>query len=204
MAAPRFTRAELESYQGAVVPDLLGPDVRLLFVGINPGLWTAAVQAHFARRGNRFYPALYRAGLVDREIDASSGYRVEDLEHLTSRGIGITNLVGRASARADELRPDELLAGAERLRDLVRRTGPPVVAVLGVTAYRLAFANKAVAVGRQPADLEGAQCWVLPNPSGLNAHETVDSLAAAYRQAAVAAGLVGTNSGRVGGRPSID
>ena len=190
MPGPRFTRAELESFNGAVVPDLLGPDVRLLFVGINPGLWTAAVQAHFARRGNRFYPALFRAGLIDRDIDASAGYSAADRNHLLDRGIGITNLARRASARADELTPDELVAGATRLRNLVERVRPPVVAVLGVTAYRLAFGDRAVAVGRQPGDLAGAECWVLPNPSGLNAHETVASLAVAYRQAGVAAGLV--------------
>lgn len=175
-----------------MVPDLLGPDVRLLFVGINPGLWTAAVQAHFARRGNRFYPALFRAGLIDRDIDASAGYLPADRDHLLDRGLGITNLVRRASARADELTPAELVAGAARLRNLVERVRPPVVAVLGVTAYRLAFGDRAVAVGRQPAGLAGAECWVLPNPSGLNAHETVASLAVAYHQAGVAAGLVPT------------
>lgn len=190
MAARRFSRAELESFNGAEVPDLLGPDVRLLFVGINPGLWTAAVQAHFARRGNRFYPALLRAGLIEHDIDASAGYLADDRDHLLARGIGITNLVRRASARADELEPAELVEGAARLRALVRRLRPPVVAVLGITAYRLALQDKAVAVGRQSGDLAGAQCWVLPNPSGLNAHETVDSLARAYHQAGVAAGLV--------------
>lgn len=173
-----------------MVPDLLGPEIRLLFVGINPGLWTAAVQAHFARRGNRFYPALFRAGLIDHDIDASAGYLPVDREHLLARGLGITNLVRRASARADELERGELVEGAARLRTLVEQIRPPVVAVLGVTAYRLAFQDKGVATGRQPADLAGAQCWVLPNPSGLNAHETVDSLARAYRQAGVAAGLV--------------
>ncbi|MDQ2737950.1 MAG: mismatch-specific DNA-glycosylase, partial [Actinomycetota bacterium] len=108
MGVQRLTRPELESFADTVVPDLIGHDVKLLFVGINPGLWTAAVQAHFARRGNRFYPALYRAGLIDREIDASAGYLPEDRAHLLARGIGITNLVARASARADELSPDEL------------------------------------------------------------------------------------------------
>lgn len=195
MPGTRFTRAELESFNGAVVPDLLGREVRLLFVGINPGLWTAAVQAHFARRGNRFYPALYRAGLIEHDIDASAGYLPADRDHLLARGIGITNLVRRASARADELQPGELVDGAARLRTLVERIRPPVVAVLGITAYRLAFGDKAVAVGRQGGDLAGAQCWVLPNPSGLNAHETVDSLARAYHQAGVAAGLVEQRSG---------
>ncbi len=148
------------------------------------------MQAHFARRGNRFYPALFRAGLIERDIDASAGYLPQDRDHLLDRGIGITNLVRRASARADELEPGELVEGAARLRALVERIRPPVVAVLGVTAYRLGFRDKAVAVGRQPGGLAGAQCWVLPNPSGLNAHETVDSLARAYHQAGVAAGLV--------------
>lgn len=195
MLARRFTRAELESFNGAIVPDLLGDDVRLLFVGINPGLWTAAVQAHFARRGNRFYPALFRAGLIDRHIDASAGYLPQDKDHLLGRGIGLTNLVRRASARADELAPGELVEGAARLRALVLRIRPPVVAVLGVTAYRMAFQDRAIAVGRQPGELAGAQCWVLPNPSGLNAHETVDSLARAYHQAGVAAGLVAAAAG---------
>ena len=195
--ARRFSRAELESFNGAVVPDLLGADVRLLFVGINPGLWTAAVQAHFARRGNRFYPALFRAGLIDHDIDASAGYFPSDRAHLLARGIGITNLVRRASARADELQSGELVEGAARLRSLVHQVRPRVVAVLGVTAYRLAFADKAVVVGRQPVDLAGAQCWVLPNPSGLNAHETVDSLARAYHQAGVAAGLVEEEGSRL-------
>ena len=178
-----------------MVPDLLGSDVRLLFVGINPGLWTAAVQAHFARRGNRFYPALFRAGLIDRDIDASAGYLPADRDHLLSTGIGITNLVRRASARADELRPAELVEGAARLRALVEQLRPPVVAVLGVTAYRQAFQDRGVVVGRQSGDLAGAQCWVLPNPSGLNAHESLDSLARAYRQAGVAAGLVAADPG---------
>ena len=186
----RFTRAELETYNGATLPDLLGDRVELLFVGINPGLLTAAVQAHFAGRGNRFYPALHRAGLIEKDIDASAGYRPDDLAHLVDRGIGITNLVARASARADELDPAELTAGAVLLAELVERIQPAVVAVLGITAYRTAFGARKALAGRQPARLGGAELWVVPNPSGLNAHDTVDTLAAAYRQAGVAAGLV--------------
>ncbi len=186
---PRFTRTELESFTGSIVPDLIGPGVRLLFVGINPGLWTAAVQAHFARRGNRFYSALHRAGLIDREIDASAGYSAEDFLHLTERGIGITNLVPRASARAAELSAAELLAGGAQLRNLVDRIRPPVVAVLGITAYRTAFVERTAVPGRQPLEMSGSQLWVLPNPSGLNAHETVQTLAVAYRAVGVAAGL---------------
>lgn len=186
-----FTRTELESFRGATVPDLLGRGLKLLFVGINPGLWTAAAGSHFARRGNRFYPALFRAGLVERLIDASAGFTEADRSHLLERGIGITNLVARATARADELNAAELAAGAVRLRQVVAEYQPAVVAVLGITAYRTAFGERAAAVGRQPAELSGAQLWVVPNPSGLNAHDTIDSLAVAYREIGVAAAIVG-------------
>ncbi|HSS68990.1 MAG TPA: mismatch-specific DNA-glycosylase [Nocardioidaceae bacterium] len=185
-----FTRAELEAARDLTVPDLLGPDTRLLFVGINPGLWTAAAQAHFARRGNRFYPALVRAGVVDRLIDASNGYADDDHQHLLDRGLGITNLVARATARADELSADELSRGAVRLTRVVKRVKPRVVAVLGITAYRTAFGEAKAAAGRQPSSLAGSELWVVPNPSGLNAHSSLDQLAAAYREVAVAAGLI--------------
>lgn len=184
-----FTRAELEAFRGRSLPDLLGDDVRLLFVGINPGLLTAAVQAHFGRRGNRFYPALYRAGIVDRLIDASQGFADADRQHLLDRGVGITNLVRGATARADELTTAELVAGAASLTRRVRRITPNVVAMLGITAYRTAFARPRAVAGRQPEDLGGAPLWVVPNPSGLNAHATLDSLADAYREVAVAAGI---------------
>lgn len=184
-----FTRAELESFRGRTLPDLLGPDVRLLFVGINPGLWTAAAQSHFGRRGNRFYPALHRAGITDRRIDASAGYTAADLAHLQDRGVGITNLVPQATARADEVERAALVAGARALRRRVARIDPAVVAILGISAYRVAFDRPRAVVGRQPDDLGGTQLWVVPNPSGLNAHATVASLAAAYREIAVAAGI---------------
>lgn len=185
-----FTRAELESFRDAVVPDLLGPDLRLLFVGINPGLWTAATGSHFARRGNRFYPALVVAGITDRLIDASAGMSEQDASHLTARGVGITNLAPRATARADELTTAELVEGRRRLEVLVRRRTPRVVAILGITAFRTAFGRRDAVAGRQPEQLRGAALWVVPNPSGLNAHETVASLAAAYRSPAEAAGVV--------------
>lgn len=184
-----FSRAELEAFRGKSLPDLLGDDVRLLFVGINPGLLTAAVQAHFGRKGNRFYPALYRAGIVDRLIDASHGFAEEDRQHLLDRGVGITNLVRGATARADELTTAELVTGATSLTRRVRRITPNVVAMLGITAYRTAFARPRAVAGRQPEDLGGTPLWVVPNPSGLNAHATLDSLAAAYREVAVAAGI---------------
>lgn len=185
-----ISRAELEKFNGTTVPDLLGPRVDLLFVGINPGLVSAAVQAHFARRGNRFYPALHRSGIIDRPIDASGGFRPDDLAHLHDRRIGITNLVARASARADELESEELVAGGLRLSALVASIQPKVVAVLGISAYRVAFGARRATPGRQPTDLSGTALWVVPNPSGLNAHETAASLALQYREVGVAAGLV--------------
>ncbi|WP_289018488.1 mismatch-specific DNA-glycosylase [uncultured Ornithinimicrobium sp.] len=187
-----FTRAELEGFRDAEVPDLLPPDggVRLLFVGINPGLWTAATQTHFAHPGNRFYPALHRAGILPGPVDPAAGLDDAQRETLLRRGVGITNLVRRATARADELTASELREGGARLRALVRRAPPVVVAVAGITAYRTAFDERRAVAGRQPEDLEGAQLWVVPNPSGLNAHETVDTLAAAYARAARAAGVL--------------
>lgn len=181
----------LDQWRDATLPDLLAPDgsTRLLFVGINPGLLTAAVQAHFARNGNRFYPALFRAGITDRLIDASKGYRAEDREHLLDRGVGITNFVARATARADELTAEEIRAGGVRLRELVEQVRPKVVAVLGVTAYRTAFAEPRAGLGRQDHDFGPSALWVLPNPSGLNAHVRLDQLAADVAAAAVAAGI---------------
>lgn len=184
-----FSRAELEAARELTVPDLIGPGVRLLFVGINPGLWTAATQTHFAHPGNRFYPALHEAGIIDREIDRSNGMSDADREHLVERGIGITNVVRRTTARASELSTDELRRGAEQLRATVREHAPRVVAIAGITAYRTAFRERDAVAGRQPDDLEGAELWIVPNPSGLNAHETTASLAAAYRAPAVAAGV---------------
>jgi len=188
-APRRFTRAQLESYHGAKVDDLVGPGLRLLFVGINPGLWTAAVNAHFARPGNRFWPALQLAGITAHRIDASRGLLPADRQELIEAGVGISNLVPFATARADELTSAQLHAAVRPLTELVRRTGPAVIAVLGLTAYRQAFADRNARQGRQSRSLAGAELWVLPNPSGLNAHETPATLAVAYREAAVAAGV---------------
>jgi double-stranded uracil-DNA glycosylase len=184
-----FSRADLESFRDATVPDLLGPGLRLLFVGINPGLWSAATRSHFARAGNRFYPALLRAGIISRPIAPSGGMSEDDHAHLILRGVGITNLVARASARADELSAAELRQGAAGLTRLVGDRKPRVVAILGVTAYRTAFGLPRTQVGRQSTRIAGAELWVVPNPSGLNAHETVESLARAYGEAARAAGI---------------
>ncbi|PVG81775.1 mismatch-specific DNA-glycosylase [Nocardioides gansuensis] len=191
----RFTRAELEAFRDAVVPDLLGPGLRLLFVGINPGLWTAATQTHFAHPANRFYPALLRAGIIERRIDPAAGMTDDDRAHLIARGIGITNLVHRATARADELTPAELREGGLALTALVERTRPRVVAVAGITAYRQAFGLRTATAGRQPAGLAGSELWVVPNPSGLNAHHTIETLAAAYAEPARAAGVLGPVGG---------
>lgn len=195
--ARRPTRAELESYRDAEVPDLLptdGSGVRLLFVGINPGLWTAATRTHFAHPGNRFYPALLRAGIIKRAVDPAAGMTREDRAHLLARGIGITNLVARATARADELSAAELREGGERLRATVRRVRPRVVAIAGITAYRQAFGRRGAVAGRHTAPFEGATLWVVPNPSGLNAHETVETLARAYAEPAREAGLPGVEA----------
>lgn len=176
----RFTRAQLESFNGSLVDDLVCDPVRILFVGINPGLWTAAANAHFARRGNRFWPALFAAGITPHEVDASDGMAADDLVMLADLGIAITNVVPTASARADELTRAELRAGGAVLEAKVRALHPKVVAVLGLTAYRAAFDRPKATAGQQHDNLGGAELWVLPNPSGLNAHETIASLAAAY------------------------
>lgn len=185
-----FTRAELESFAGATVPDLIGPGVRLLFVGINPGLWTAATGTHFAHPGNRFYPALLEAGILDRPIDRGAGMSDADRADVVGRGIGITNLVERATVKASELTAAELREGGTRLRATVAEHRPRVVAVAGITAFRTAFGLPRATPGEQPEAFEGARLFVVPNPSGLNAHETTSSLARAYRDAARAAGIV--------------
>lgn len=160
--------------------------LRLLIVGINPGLWTAAVNAPFARPGNRFWPALFRAGLTGHLIDASRGLSDSDVHHLAERGIGITNLVGRATARADELRREELQQGGRRLIERLDRLRPERVAIAGITAFRAAFGQPRATLGEQDtAGIAGwpanVALWVVPQPSGLNAHETVDSLAQKWR-----------------------
>jgi TDG/mug DNA glycosylase family protein len=185
-----FSRTELESFVGATVPDLVGPDLRLLFVGINPGLWTAATQTHFAHPGNRFYPALLEAGIIERPIDRGVGMRADDRRYMIERGIGITNVAHRATAKASELTAAELRAGGEQLRRFVRVHRPAVVAIAGITAYRTAFGLPRATMGEQPHGFEGSRLMVVPNPSGLNAHETVASLARAYADAARAAGVI--------------
>ncbi len=186
-----FSREQLEAARGRTVPDLVRSDVGLLFVGINPGLWTAAAGAHFAHPGNRFYKALHVAGIISgvsgKPLDVRDGFDDTSLAALLDRGIGITNLVDRATARAEELTTQELREGAQRLVAKVNIWRPKVVAVVGVTAYRVAFVRREAGVGRQQEYLAGAELWALPNPSGLNAHYQLADLARLYRAAAEAA-----------------
>jgi TDG/mug DNA glycosylase family protein len=192
----RFTREELEAFRGCEVDDLVGPEMKLLFVGINPGLWTAAVGTHFAHPTNRFYPALAAAGITGYEVDRVGGMTDADRAHLVARGVGITNLVRRATARASELSREELREGGERLQRFVADHRPKAVAIAGISAYRDAFGERGAVSGRQPETLDSAirwsdaALWVVPNPSGLNAHETVATLAAAYAAPAAEAGVI--------------
>jgi TDG/mug DNA glycosylase family protein len=165
------TAAELAAAHGRTIPDVIAPGLDVLFCGINPGLYSAATGHHFARPGNRFWPALHRAGFVPRQL------RPAEQELLLEYGQGITNLVARGTARADELTAAEIVAGGQILTAKVQRYRPRWLAVLGVTAYRTAFGVREARVGRQPAPIGDTGVWVLPNPSGLNAHYTLDRLA---------------------------
>ena len=175
------SRADLEQAYDAVIPDLVGPHVRVLLVGINPSLYSGWSGRHFARPGNRLWKTLHESGFTDRVLHPSETDAVLDA------GLGITNLVARSTARADELTSAEVRAGVEPLHRLVRRLRTPYVAFLGVTSYRVAFGRPRAVVGRQPEEFEGAVVWVLPNPSGLNAHYQQPALSAAYRDLRVAA-----------------
>jgi TDG/mug DNA glycosylase family protein len=170
------TPAEVAAAAGSTIPDLIGPGLKVLFSGINPSLYSAATGLHFARPGNRFWPALHRSGFTDRLLSPAEQFG------LPAMGLGITNVVARATARADELSPAELVEGGEILTALVSRWRPRYLAVLGVTAYRTAFARPRAAIGLQPDLVGDVPVWVLPNPSGLNAHYTVDTLAEAYAE----------------------
>ena len=170
----RPTRAQILAARGSTVADVIGPSLTVLFVGINPGLYSGAVGHHFARPGNRFWAALHGSGFTDRVLSPF------EERALLDRALGITNLVERATARADELGPDELRGGARRLRSKACRVRPSFVAFLGISAYRVAFAQPRARIGPQPTTLCGAAVWVLPNPSGLNAHYQRDALAEAF------------------------
>jgi TDG/mug DNA glycosylase family protein len=180
------TKAEIAAAVGKTVPDVIAPDLKVLFCGINPGMYTAAIGYHFGRPGNRFWPALYAAGFTKRLLSP-----FEERELLTG-GYGISNIVARASARADDLSDEELREGARILQRKSARYRPRFIAFLGITAYRTAFQRPRAALGRQEEKLSDALIWVLPNPSGLNAHHSAADLArlfGALRQAVASGGL---------------
>jgi TDG/mug DNA glycosylase family protein len=178
----RPTRADLEAARGRSVPDVIGPGLRVLFCGINPGLYSGWVGHHFARPGNRFWKALHLAGFTDRVL------RPSEERELLRLGLGITNLVDRATPTASELHADELRAGRQALERKVRRYRPRAVAVLGLSAYRTAFERPDGRLGRQPEGMGSAELWVLPNPSGANAHFQLPALAREFRRLTAAVG----------------
>ncbi|HSS21434.1 MAG TPA: G/U mismatch-specific DNA glycosylase [Pyrinomonadaceae bacterium] len=156
--------------------DVIAPGLRVLFCGINPGLYTAAVGHHFARPGNRFWPALFASGFTDRLISPF------DERELLRSGYGITNVVMRATATADQLSREEMRAGGKRLIAKVRRYQPSFLAVLGLGAYRDGFEQPKAVIGRQPSTIGRTTLWVLPNPSGLNAHYQAPDLARLFSE----------------------
>lgn len=174
--APRSrpTSAELAAARDRTIDDVIAPGLRVLFCGINPGLWSAAVNRHFARPGNRFWAALHDSGFVPVRLGP------EQQAELLGFGLGITNLAARATARAAELTPDELRRGALILAEKVERFRPAWLAMVGITAYRAGFARPAAVIGPQEERVGSSGVWVLPNPSGLNAHYTAASLAAEF------------------------
>jgi double-stranded uracil-DNA glycosylase len=173
--APRPTKQELAGATGKRIPDVIAPGLRILFCGINPGLYSGAVGHHFARPGNRFWKVLHRAGLTERELSP-----FEDRE-LLGVGLGITNLVSRTTAAASDLDPAELRRAAPRLERKVRRYRPEFVAFAGMGAYRTAWRRPRAALGRQAETLAGAVVWLLPNPSGAQAAYQLDDLVRAFR-----------------------
>jgi TDG/mug DNA glycosylase family protein len=172
----RPTRAEIAAAVGRTLPDVIAPNLKVLFCGINPGLYTAAIGHHFGRPGNRFWPALYASGFTDRLL---SPYEEHELLPL---GYGITNIVARASARANDLTEEELRHGARTLERKIAHYRPHFVAFLGITAYRIAFQRPRAVLGLQPEMIEETKIWLLPSPSGLNAHHSPAALAHLFGQ----------------------
>ena len=173
---PRPTPAELDAARGRTVADVIGPGLDVLFCGINPGLWSAAVGHHFAHPGNRFWKALHASGFTDTLLSPAEERR------LLAAGVGVTNLVTRATASADEVGREELRRGAGRLAGKSERWGPRAVAVLGLGAYRVAFGRPRAAVGEQEESLGQARVWLLPNPSGLQGHYRLEDVVAELRR----------------------
>jgi TDG/mug DNA glycosylase family protein len=167
---------ELANAVGRSIPDTIAPELRVLFVGINPGLYSGATGYHFARPGNRFWRTLHLAGFTPRQLAP------DEVDELLALGLGITNLVNRTTATAAELTPAELREGGVRLASTVDRYHPRNVVVLGVSAFRTAFDEPRARIGRQPADLRAVPFWVLPNPSGLNAHYQLPQLVALFTE----------------------
>ncbi|WP_187263552.1 G/U mismatch-specific DNA glycosylase [Pontibacter beigongshangensis] len=169
------TKAELAAAIERTVPDVIAPDLKVLFCGINPGVYTAAIGHHFARPGNRFWPALYAAGFTPRQLLPA------EQEQLLALGLGITNVVERATVAAADLGREELRLGGEVLVKKVLKYRPQVLALLGISVYEAAFGQKGSGIGLQPLTIGATQVWVLPNPSGLNAHFPPRRLAEVYR-----------------------
>jgi TDG/mug DNA glycosylase family protein len=180
--APRPTAADLLAAKNKTVPDIIAPGLKLLFCGINPGLYTAAIGHHFGRPGNRFWPALYAGGFTDRLYDP------RESRELLKLGYGITNLVARATNSADELTREELTAGGKIVWEKVLKYKPRYVAFVGISSYRVAFDKPKAVVGLQPETIGETKVWVLPNPSGLNAHYRPKDLARVFRELREAVG----------------
>ena len=172
----RPTAAEIAAATGLTIRDVIAPGLRVLFSGINPGLYSAATGYHFARPGNRFWPALHQSGFTPRQL------RPDEQEQLLGLGLGITNVVPRATARAGELTDDELREGGRKLLEKAESFGPRWLAIVGITAYRTAFGEARATFGPQARTAGATRLWVLPNPSGLNAHKTVAQLAADFAE----------------------
>ena len=181
MTTRRPTRSELQAAAGRTVPDVIAPGLDVLFCGINPGLYSGATGHHFARPGNRFWPALHGAGFTERQLEPAE----ERL--LLDAGCGITNLVRRTTAAAAELTRDELVSGRRALERKVRRYAPRWLAVLGIGAWRVAFGHRGAGLGAQPERLGPAEIWLLPNPSGLNAHYQLPELIRLFAELRAAA-----------------
>ena len=170
------TPEEIKAACGKTVTDVITKGLSILFCGINPGLYSGAVGHHFARPGNRFWKALHRSGITPRLLEPW------EERHLLEYGCGITNLVGRATALASELTRDELVKGRLRLAGKIGWYKPKIVGILGISAYRIGFRKSRAEIGSQPGKIGDSQVWVLPNPSGLNAHYQVPDLARLFRQ----------------------
>ena len=169
------TSSQLESAEGKKVSDIIRKSLDILFCGINPGLYSAAVGHHFARPGNRFWKALHESGLTERLLEPW------EEEELLKEGFGITNLVNRATARASELEREELMEGRKILQSKVSKFNPSMVAILGITAYRTAFEKRKADIGKQEEKIAGSELWVLPNPSGINAHYQLSDFVRLFR-----------------------